>query len=378
MTWMKNRSGRAFLVVVAVLGLVLAACGGGGDGPVAGDDSPADGEMTSPADGDDGGDGEAMPGEGVSVTVGRATWDTGYMQSHIFKQLLEELGYSVSDPADNELGADLFYPALAQGEMDFWANGWFPLHDPMMETEVPGGGTVAEAVSKVGFEVEAGALQGYLMDKKTADEEGITSMADLEDPEVAAIFDNNGNGTADLTGCNDGWGCNATITDHIDNLAWGENVEQIVGQYAALMADTVARVERGEPTLFYTWTPNWTVDVLKPGEDVVWLESPELPEEEGQTTVEGLEGCTNDPCQMGWVPNDIRVVANNEFLDSNPAAAKLFELVEIPLGDIAAQNAEMREADSYAESDIAQDATEWIDANRDAVDGWLEEARGAA
>ncbi len=319
-----------------------------------------------------------MPGEGVSVTVGRATWDTGYMQSHIFKLLLEELGYSVSDPANNELGADLFYPALAQGEMDFWANGWFPLHDPMMETEVPGGGTVADAVSKVGFEVEAGALQGYLMDKKTADEEGITSMADLEDPEVAAIFDNNGNGTADLTGCNDGWGCNKTITEHIDNLAWGENVEQIVGQYAALMADTVARVERGEPTLFYTWTPNWTVDVLKPGEDVVWLESPELPEEEGQTTVEGLEGCTNDPCQMGWVPNDIRVVANNEFLDSNPAAAKLFELVEIPLGDIAAQNAEMREADSYAESDIAEDASEWIEANRDAVDGWLEEARGAA
>ena len=25
--------------------------------------------------------------------------------------------------------------------------------------------------------------------------------------------------------------------------------------------------------LFYTWTPNWTVNQLKPGTDVVWIEA---------------------------------------------------------------------------------------------------------
>ncbi len=219
-------------------------------------------------------------------------------------------------------------------------------------------------------------------------------MADLEDPEVAAIFDQDGDGVADLTGCNDGWGCNATIDLHVngcegddcpeaaeggfDGLAWGENVNQVVGQYSALMADVVARVERGEPVLFYTWTPNWTVDVLKPGEDVVWLESPEVPWEEGQTAAEGLEGCVTDECQMGWVPNDIRIVAHNEFLDANPAAAELFAQVEIPLEDIAAQNAEMNAADSYPEAEIATDASEWIENNRDLVDEWLQAARDAA
>ncbi|MGH3442202.1 MAG: glycine betaine/L-proline ABC transporter substrate-binding protein ProX [Nitriliruptorales bacterium] len=365
------------IVLLGVIGLLLAACGGGDGGDVAGDVAGDDGDTAPADDGGDDGAAAAQPGEGVSVTMGRANWDTGYMQSHVFKQLLEELGYSVSDPSAQELGPAQYYPALAQGESDFWVNGWFPLHDPMFETELPTGETVGDKVSKVGFEVEAGALQGYLVDKKTADELGITSMSDFNDPEIAAVFDDNGNGTADLMGCDDGWGCNATINTHLEQLEWGDSVEQIVGSYSALMADVVARVERGEPALFYTWTPNWTVDVLKPGGDVVWIESPELPEEEGQTSVPGLAGCVTEDCQMGWTPNDIRVVASNEFLEANPAAAQLFELVEIPLEAIAEQNGRMNAADSYSEAQIAEDASAWIEANRDLVDGWLEEARAA-
>jgi ABC-type proline/glycine betaine transport system substrate-binding protein len=33
--------------------------------------------------------------------------------------------------------------------------------------------------------------------------------------------------------------------------------------------------------------------------------------------------------------------------------------------------------DRHTEDDIAQDAAEWIEANRDTVDGWLEEARAS-
>jgi glycine betaine/proline transport system substrate-binding protein len=109
----------------------------------------------------------------------------------------------------------------------------------------------------------------------------------------------------------------------------------------------------------------------------VWLESPPLPEDEGNATVDGLEGCQNDPCELGWVVNDIRVVANDDFLDANPSAAALFEAVEIPLDDILAQNAKMNAAASYSDANIAEDAAAWIAENRDAVDGWLEGARSA-
>ncbi len=68
------------------------------------------------------------------------------------------------------------------------------------------------------------------------------------------------------------------------------------------MDEAEQRIAAGEPTLFSTWTPNWTVDALVPGEDVVWLESPALPDEGPPTSVDGLAGYAgSDPCQLGWL-----------------------------------------------------------------------------
>lgn len=60
-------------------------------------------------------------------------------------------------------------------------------------------------------------------------------------------------------------------------------------------------------------------------------------------------GCLEAPCNLGFQFSDIRVVANSEFLKDNPAVAKLFEVVEIPLGDIAAQNNKMNLGEDSAD-----------------------------
>ncbi len=296
------------------------------------------------------------------VRMARATWDTGYFQAAIFQQLLEELGYDVELVGD--LGADVFYQAVAEGEdVDLWANGWLPLHETFLTDEEIFG----EAIP-VGFQVRNGALQGYLIDKATADEYDITSIADMADPEIAALFDTDGDGLANLTGCNEGWGCAVEINEnHLPNFGLEDSINHVQGDYALLMSETVQRYERGEPVFFYTWTPNWTINELIPGEDVVWLTTPEV---EGVEALEGVAGCTEDPCQMGFIGNDIRAVANADFLLENPAVAALLSQVEIPLIDIATQNVMMQEgADS--DEDIQEQAAEWVDDNREVVDEWL-------
>ncbi|MBY5163757.1 glycine betaine/L-proline ABC transporter substrate-binding protein ProX [Salsipaludibacter albus] len=345
-------------IVLVVLALALAACS----------DPTATGGDGGPAGGDGGG--------GEAVTMARATWDTGWFQAEVYRQLLGELGYEVSDPADATRDANGFYPALARGEFDLWANGWSPLHEPYLEGELFTGATYDTAITFVGQQVADGARQGYLVDAATADELGLTSMSDLADASVAETFDDDGDGLADLLGCNDGWGCNLTISEHLEQLDWGANVEQVVGDYPDLFEQAIADVEAGEPTLFYTWTPNWTVAELVPGEDVVWLESPSLPDVD-QTEVEGLEGCAGDadPCDLGWQINDIQVAANTDFLDEHPDVRALLEEVQIPLDDIAAQNDEMYQAAEYTTEDLEAAAETWISDNRDAVDSWLEAAR---
>ena len=79
---------------------------------------------------------------------------------------------------------------------------------------------------------------------------------------------------------------------------------------------------------------------------------------------------------MGFDANDIRAVANTEFLQSHPDVRTLFEMVEIPLSDIAAQNQKMVDGED-SDEDIARHAAEWIEANQDQVDGWLEAALAA-
>jgi glycine betaine/proline transport system substrate-binding protein len=316
--------------------------------------------------------GSASPGQDKTIRMARASWDTGWFQAQIFKELLQELGYEFRQV--ETLDAVEFYFFAAGGDVDFWANGWFPLHQNYLNFE-----RVSGKIEPVGFQVEQGALQGYLIDKATADEFGITNIEDLKVHEIAALFDHDGDGKADLIGCNQGWGCAGVIDHHLEVYDLGNTVDHIQGDYSELMIETIDRFSQGEPILFYTWTPNWTVSELQVGEDVVWLNVPfsSLPDNpDADTEIPGLSGCLETPCNTGFGVNDIRVVANTTFLEFNPAAAKLFELVEIPLEDIAAQNSLMA-AGENSDQDIQGHALDWIEENRHLVDQWLAEAKNA-
>ena len=41
-------------------------------------------------------DNHAMPGEGTTMDMARASWDTGWWQAEIYSQLFEALGFDVS------------------------------------------------------------------------------------------------------------------------------------------------------------------------------------------------------------------------------------------------------------------------------------------
>ncbi|MFA5538783.1 MAG: glycine betaine/L-proline ABC transporter substrate-binding protein ProX [Gemmobacter sp.] len=315
-----------------------------------------------------------LPGTGTTVRMAQPTWDTEWFQAQIYRALLQELGYTVDQPV--ALDNPPFYQAVAQGDVDFWASGWFPLHNTYL-------GEIEGAASRVGMVARGGALQGYLIDRATAEAHDIRYIEQLRDPDIAALFDADGDGKADLVACPPGWGCELTITHQMEAYDLNGTVNQIQAAYSASMADAVARHQAGEPILFYTWTPNWTVGELKPGEDVVWLQvqSAALPDDqkdmEDFISVEGVVGCADDPCVMGWPANDIEVVANDRFLSGNPAAAALLAAMSIPLADIFAQNAEMNAGASRPEEIEAQ-AHAWIEAHRDLVDDWIASALAAA
>ena len=307
-----------------------------------------------------------LPGKGIKVQPLKSSIAEETFQTLLVGRALTKLGYDVQPIREVEYATA--YLAIANGDATFLASAWKPLHDDFFKNA----GGDAKLYRQGTYSTNA--LQGYLIDKKTAEAHKIRSIDQLKDPAIAKLFDTNGDGKADLTGCNPGWGCEAVINHHLQAYGLSNSVTHQQGSYAALMADTITRHKEGKPILYYTWTPFWVSGVLQPGTDVVWLQVPfsSLPGEQ-----KGIDTQLPNGQNYGFTPNTQHIVANKAFAQANPAAAKLFALMQVAVGDINAQNLRMRDGENNA-ADIARHTDAWIKGHQKTFDGWIAQARAAA
>lgn len=140
-----------------------------------------------------------LPGKGVTVTPVQNTIAEESFQTLLVVRGLQALGYTVQPVKEIEPSAQ--HLAVANGDASFMADHWTPMQQDLYENA---GG--AAKMSREGV-YSPGALQGYVIDRKTAEKHGITRFDQLKDPAIAQLFDTNGDGKADLTGCNPGWFC---------------------------------------------------------------------------------------------------------------------------------------------------------------------------
>ncbi|MDX1689666.1 MAG: glycine betaine/L-proline ABC transporter substrate-binding protein ProX [Acidimicrobiia bacterium] len=391
--------------VIAALALVVAACGDDDSGDAGDGDTATTTTAAATTTAGDGGGDMAMPGEGVEVTQARADWSTGYFQAYVYHNLLEELGYDVSDPADSELGPSLAYLSMAQGDIDFWVNSWMPGHLSWFEPELPDGSQVGDHLTVVGEEMIAGGLQGFLVTKTFAEEFDIKYLSDIvNNPDALAAFDAEdpvpGNGVADIYGCQQSFTCDDIIQNIIafnetQGIQPEGSMQQVIAGYDAMAAEATAKADEGTPMVIYTWTPSAYITNLRPGDNVVWLGVKEVLDDSNPAGLDG--GAEHDQrpgtasigedqcpsaadlgtCQVGWVVADILVTANTEFLEANPAAAELLELVKLPVIDVSLANVAQSTGADTNEAILGL-AEDWIEENRATVDAWLEQARAAA
>jgi glycine betaine/proline transport system substrate-binding protein len=299
-----------------------------------------------------------LPGEGVKIVPAYVSLEERF-QTEIVNIGLEKLGYQISQM--RELEPALMHADLAEGGLDYTAAHWQQLGEEFYNNS---GGD--EKLEKIGVIVD-NAVQGYLIDRATAEEHNITNIEQLQNHEIAKIFDSDSNGKANLTGCNAGWGCETIINHHLETYNLEATVEHESGKYFALMADVIARYKQGKPILYYTWTPLWTTSVLVPGEDVRWLEVPytSLPNASNSnpdTTYKGKN--------LGFVSDQIMILANENFAESNPTAVKFMEQVKVPIEDVSAENQLIREGEDSA-SDIRRHAENWIADHQQKFEEWL-------
>jgi glycine betaine/proline transport system substrate-binding protein len=304
-----------------------------------------------------------LPGKGVTVQPMQSPVAEESFQTFLVVEALKELGYDVKPVQEVDYSAG--YTAIANGDVTFMAVNWYPLHNTMYNNA---GGD--EVFFREGHYI-SGAAQGYLIDRKTADRYGIDNLEDFRKPEVARLFDNDGDGKADLTGCQAGWGCEGVIEHQLDAFGLRDRITHNQGTYAAIISDTITRFNNGEPVFYYTWTPYWVSSVLVPGRDVVWLEVPYSANPNGTDTA--LPNGRN----YGFDINSERIVANRQWAEANPSAARLFSVMKLSVKDVSAENLLLRNGRD-SQRDIMAHTHAWIKSHKTTFNGWLEEARQAA
>jgi len=303
------------------------------------------------------------PGAGISVTAFHSPIAEEKFQTIIINRALTELGYDVQPIVEVDYSAG--YTAIAQNDIQWAAISWDPLHNDMFMNS--GGG---EKLVKLGQYI-SGAAQGYLIDKATAEKYNIDTIDDLTDPKLAKLFDATGDGKADLTGCQPGWGCEAVINHQLDAFALRDTVNHVQGSYAAIISDTISRYKAGKPILYYTWTPYWVSGILIPNKDVVWLQVPH------SEHPQGIDTQLSNGDNYGFSVNSERIVANKAFIDANPAASTLFKLAKLSINAVSAENKLIADGENTV-ADINRHADNWIKNNRGHFDAWLKAARDAA
>jgi len=345
--------------------------------------------------------GSPPPSQAGTITMGRANWSSGYVQAAILHDLLEEAGYDVTEPADAEFSPDLGYQAMALGEIDFWANSWYPGHLSWWERELPDGTQVGDNLARVeGSLLPGGGRQGMLITKSWAEENGVTTLDQInDDPALWSQLDTDGNGKGEFFGCPRDWTCDEVMDSMIAFAGW-DNLEQITAGYDAMLTVFLEKAEAGEPAIAYTWTPTSYFADAKPGDTTMWLSVNEssvldnsnplglanwddsffcqtcgdeigFSDLEPGTCLEGPDGC-----QLGWAASDIEITANKEWLAKNPVAAEMFNQFKPPLIDIAIAGVAL-DASNFSTAAVNEIAADWIADNRALADSWVAAAKAA-
>ena len=423
---MKTTKKSLWLALLTVVALFAAACGSSATDVVA-DAADAAGDAASDAadaaedvaedaaevvedameDEDDAMEDEepAAAGSLGTAVMGRANWSSGYVQAAILRDLLVEAGYEVSEPADAEFAPDLGYQAMASGGadggIDFWANSWYPGHLSWWEGELPDGSQVGDNLTRIeGSLMQGGGLQGMLVTKSWADENGVTTLDQINDDEALwSQLDSDGNGKGEFFGCPEDWTCDDIMTAQIAFAGW-DNLEQTQAGYDAMFAEFLTKAQAGEPAIIYTWTPTSYLAQAIPGETTMWLsvENDSVLDDSNPTGQDGGEAycqrcgddgtigyqglgadtCLQGPdgCQVGWEAADIEITANADWLAANPVAAEMFNQFKPPLIDLAIAGIALDASDGSTDA-VNEIAAGWIADNRDLADEWVAAAVAA-
>lgn len=290
------------------------------------------------------------------ITFSDLSWNGAQAIGHVLAAIVEqEMG------GDAEIVSGMNQAAVimagmdkGDGSIDVYTDMWMPNQQALWDEYIDGNQTV---VTNKPYKGTSNIyVPSYMADK-------VSSIEDLNNPEIAAMFDTDGNGKGEYWAGDVTWASTKRWqikfkSYGLDGL-WEPNIVSADTFKAGLEAAYTA----GKPQLFYYWTP----EAIHVKYDLTALEEPDR-----------FDGCevvdldAEDWLEVSYfeciiAANDIFVAYSKSLEERNPPVAKMLSNVQFTGDEINGWIVEMFEN----KRDPREVAEDWIADNKETVTGWI-------
>lgn len=203
-----------------------------------------------------------------TIVIGELNWDAAVAIEHVLKGVLEEnfdvdVEFIAADQAAIWAAMD-----AGKGSVDVFPDIWTTLQDQAWKKYVLPGGDESVKANKVPYLGSDGFfIPGYIQD-----EYGVKTVYDLAKPEIAKLFDSDGDGVGEYWPGASGWELVKTNQIKAKSYGFDKYFTPVVVTDAILKAQLKNAYRKKEGLLFYYWAPEW----IHYAYDLRKLEEPEF------------------------------------------------------------------------------------------------------
>jgi glycine betaine/proline transport system substrate-binding protein len=300
------------VALFAVAALMFAAC-------------PEDAEDPLDEPDEDGVEEEEEPDAAAEgpITIGLIAWDEAIAVTNLWQVILEEEGYEVEQ---EELEVGFLYSGVAEGDLDLFLDAWLPAtHEDYWEQ-------YGDDIEELGTWFTEAPLTWVV----PAYVDEVDSIEDLQGN--ADMFD------GQIIGIEPGSGLMRISDEEVmPTYELEDEYDLVESSTPAMLSELETAIENEEPIVVTLWEPHWAY---------------------GAFELKNLE----DPENALGDPDEIRAIGRPGFADDFPEIAEWFGNWEMTSEEIGSLS-EAVVAD--CEDDELECAREWLEDNRDVVEGWM-------
>ena len=289
------------------------------------------------------------------VAVASMGWPAAQVIAHVIKTVIENHLGSEAEIIEG-VSAAVGTASLDKGDgsIDVMPDLWLPNQQDYWDQYV------VEQKS-IGHNIPYPTTQATFLPRYMTDR--VQSFDDLARPEIAALFDKDGNGKGEHWVGEAAWGSTKLEQIRFQSYGLTDLWEPGIYSNAAFKAELQAAFAAREPILFYYWTPEWVPAFY----DVVPLEEPDRTEGCQDLKLEQEDWLEASTFACQYAPAEAYVVHSKSLEQRNPVAAKFLSQIKLD-PDVINEWILKIGRDNAAPQDVAE---AWIEANPDTVKEWI-------